>query len=161
MFGDDACRTANRLRLGLPLTNKTHRVQCVCGADAGGGDHFMVCNRVKGGAIIDRHNAVMKVLTKHIQLVNGRAKEEPKGLDPGSRERPDIDVFLGSSEYLIDVMVTHPTAASNVNVAMYPLGAALKGETMKSKKHKDKARGGAIFVPYVVETYGGTGRQAS
>ena len=111
----------------------------MCGDEAAGGEHFMVCNSVKGGAIINRHNAVMKVLMRHIQLVNGRAKDEPSGLDKESRERPDIHVFLGSSEYVVDVMVTHPTASTNVSAAMQALGAAAKGEAMKTKKHRNKA----------------------
>ena len=58
---------------------------------------------------------------------------EPKNLDDKSNKRPDIDAYIGVQRFLIDVMITNPTAHYNLLRARKPLGSALASE--KSKKN--------------------------
>ena len=141
MLNDEVCKTANRIRLGIKKISTTHTVQCTCGKDADGGDHFLTCTSVRKGAITDRHNSVRTALAKCIQLVNGSSKDLDHGYTVNksgeTNERQDLEVFLGSSYYIIDVQVKHPTATSNLRNAIKCLGAAEDGEMEKRKKHKD------------------------
>ena len=49
MYLDDkVCRTANRLRLGIKKSSKSHSVRCSCGKDAkGGGSTFSCAHTLK------------------------------------------------------------------------------------------------------------------
>ena len=79
----------------------------------------------------------------------------------GLLERPDIEAHIGRDHYVIDVMVPHPTAKSNVVSATAPLGVAKKEEIKNCKKHKRFAENrGASMIAYIVESYGGMGKQA-
>lgn len=61
----------------------------------------------------------------------------------------------------MDVRVTNPSAKSNARAALKILGASLEAERAKKRKHKKNAeKVGAVFVPYVVETYGGVTPEA-
>lgn len=58
-------------------------------------------------------------------------------------------------------MVPHPTAKSHVKDAIKPLGVAEKEEGKMCEKHKLFAQNrGATMVAYVIESYGGMGKQA-
>lgn len=164
MYLDDrVCRTANRLRLGIKKSSKSRSVRCACGEDAKGGEHFFVCTYIKDGPVTLRHNLVKDALINFVQLVNGNTKNlDNKGsFTKSTGERTDIEIFLGSSYYLVDVQVKHPIAKSNSSKAMKALGAATKCEEDKIKKHQEKANKlGAVFVPYVIESFGAFGKEA-
>ena len=73
----------------------------------------------------------------------------------------DIDAHLGALHLHIDVRITHPTSTSYMRTAMKPLGAAKQAEKEKKRKHEKNAeKVGAIFVPYVIETFGGIAPEA-
>ena len=58
-------------------------------------------------------------------------------------------------------MITHPLAKSNLKYACKILGTASKGEKLKIKKHKQKPDDiGATFIPYLVDSFGGVGKEA-
>ena len=110
--------------------------------------------------MIHRHDAVVQTLATYVRSVGGLARVEPRDPDTMTKERPDIDVFLCSSHIQVDVMITHPTAKYNLRCATRTLGAASKAEKLKIAKHGSKAKGATIFLPYVVETFGGLAKQA-
>ena len=75
--------------------------------------------------------------------------------------RPDIYAFLSDRRILIDVSVIHPLAATYLQSAQRPLGAAKTRENYKADKfaaltHEEKAE----FVPFVMETTGALGKAA-
>ena len=65
----------------------------------------------------------------------------------------------------MDVQVTHPAApyyAISTNIASTPLGTARSREIAKHSKYDKQAKSeGASFYPFVMETYGGLGKEAS
>ena len=102
-----------------------------------GGNHFFVCTHIKDRPISHRHHLVKKVLISAIERVNGCTTDlDSPGSSFGKGVRQDIEVFLGSKYYLLDVCVKHPTAKSKSRKAMKSLGAAEDGEEDKIKKHK-------------------------
>ena len=60
----------------------------------------------------------------------------------------------------MDVQVTHPAApyyAISTNIASTPLGTARSREVAKHTKYDKQAK---TFYPFVMETYGGLGKEA-
>ena len=111
--------------------------------------------------MIKRHNQVVNTLVKYIRRAGGIAVAEPASLDTKGKKRIDIDAYLGSRHYHIDVRITNPMSDSYTRVARQTLGAAMQAEREKKRKHKSNAeRVGAIFVPYIIETYGGVAPEA-
>jgi hypothetical protein len=68
---------------------------------------------------------------------------------------------MGGQTYLVDVAIVHPTAPSNVVEAAQSLSTAKKRAKVKTRQYNEMCRQqNAIFVPFVLETYGGFGPQA-
>ena len=156
-----ACRMSHKLRLGIPTYDTVTNLQCSCGTVLKDGGHLLGCVRVDGGELTLRHDRIKKIQIKKIFEVNGRAVDMdrpggPKFATDGSKERPDIEAWIGGTHMVIDVKVVHPTSFSYIGKALEPLGAALSDEKLKEKKHGSNAeKRGILFVPYVVETFGG------
>ena len=90
--------------------------------------HFLSCRKLKGGGWITRHNLLVKLLAKYINLAGGCASVIPKPVDKNSGKVVDIDAILGGKHFLIDVRVTHPLAETNRFSARATLGAACDAE---------------------------------
>jgi hypothetical protein len=164
---DSAHATYTRLRLGdAPVTNLPPL--CYCGQELTNDPwHFLCCNRLKATAMTYRHDLIVQTLADWIRRVGGTAQVEPRGLwareDGGDGRRPDIRVLLGGLVFLLDAAVVHPTAASRIGTptSLTELGAATQMETLKTRRYTQLARHEqATFVPFVVETFGGFGREA-
>ena len=69
-------------------------------------------------------------------MVNGTVKDLDRKGSFVKGVRQDIEVFLGSKYYLLDVLVKNPTCKTNSRLDMKSLGAAEGGEEDKIKKHK-------------------------
>ena len=69
---------------------------------------------------------------------------------------------MGPKSYHIDVRVTHPTSVSYVTTACQgSLKAAEEAAQEKKRRYAAMAHSeGATFVPFIVETYGGFGKDA-
>ena len=84
-------------------------------------------------------------------------------VEDGGRRRP-LDVTLGAMRILVDVTVRHPCAQSRVAVGSRArLAVADQAEKAKTTHHAATtlaARPRATFVPFVLETFGGIGKQA-
>ena len=100
-------------------------------------------------------------MVEYIKKAGGLAKAEPSAVSNDNRNRVDVEAHLGSLLLHIDVRITHPTSTSYMPVAMKSLGAAKQAEKEKKRKHGKNAENvGAVFVPYVVETFGGIAPEA-
>ena len=62
---------------------------------------------MKGGHSINRHDHVVRIVTKYIRMVGGIAKVKPRGLREHNKNRPDIKADLGTTSLLIDVVILH------------------------------------------------------
>lgn len=164
---------AVRFRVGLPPTDLMPAYCRSCGVRAG--DllldpwHGLSCHRARSAAITARHDSVVRLLAQWITRLGGSARLEPRPprdnpVADGGRRRPDLDVTLGASRYLVDVTIRHPCAQSHVAMGgRSRLAVAEQAEKAKSTYHAattSAARPKAVFVPFVVETFGGVGKQA-
>ena len=105
-----------------------------------------------------RHDLIVRILSRFVQRAGGLCYVEPKFY---SGKRPDVHIYFPSSRTMVDVSVIHPGAKSYARRAHVPLYAAHVRETAKSSKYKKVAESeSAIFVPFVLETFGGFGTQA-
>merc|ERR1712087_583324 len=147
-------------RLGLQVSIGDRSRICHCGELVDTHSHLLTCRKIKGGEQIRRHNDVVNILVKHIRSAGGIAKAEPASISYSNGDRVDIDAHLGSLHLHIDVRITNPETPSYTQVAMKPLGAASAAEKEKKKHGRNAERVGALFVPYVVETLGGLGKDA-
>jgi len=78
---------------------------------------------------------------------------------PREARIPDGHVLTGADEVYWDVSVVHPCAASYVRLAAQKhLAAAFARENAKRKDYEGPAqKDGAVFVPFVIETFGAFG----
>ncbi|WP_331035221.1 reverse transcriptase domain-containing protein [Lactovum miscens] len=149
--------TATRLNLGLPSSIKTAKCpSCSKALEENDSWHLLSCNHHKRRSILQRHDHIVRsidIITKRLGWIS---RIEPKQLDSNSRKKPDLDVTINGTRFFIDVRITHPLAASNVQAAAKrTLGAAIKGEELKTKKYIEiSVANNAKFVPLVMETLG-------
>ena len=157
------------MRLGVqPIRSNQLRV-CACGKELADISHLLSCNSLKGGEVIKRHDKVVHTLIKYIRKVGGTAVHEPMNLDDNSLKRVDIDACIGFQRFLIYVKIANPTASTNIMRAKTSLGTALAAEKQKTSHHnylnvpslgEKNSKSDTVFVPYIVESFGGTAPQA-
>lgn len=124
--------------------------------------HFLSCLRLTRSAINRRHHMVVQALAAWIRRAGGSASIEPKNLSFLDGKRPDILVTLGTDHFLVDVTIRHPTAPSQVAIALVPLGIASQAERRKLDHYQDMARQQlATMVPFAIESYGAFGDLAT
>ena len=149
---------AARLRLGLPPQDDLPRL-CSCQSVLQQDPlHFFSCEKLRQSAMTVRHDIIVRILSRYVQRAGGSCYVEPKFY---SGKRPDVHIYFPSSRTMVDVSVTHPGAKSYVRRAHVPLSAAHSRETAKISKYRKVAEAeSALFVPFVLETFGGFGTQA-
>jgi hypothetical protein len=153
---------AVRLRLGLPPQEKLP-LECKCGAvlktDPA---HFLSCKLLKRTIVTARHDMLVRQIASFVRSAGGSVFIEPKYLEG---KRADAQIYFTSDISLMDVQITHPAApyyAISTNIASTPLGTARSREIAKHSKYDKQAKSeGASFYPFVMETYGGLGKEAS
>ena len=73
--------------------------------------------------------------------------------------------MLGAARFLVDVTVRHPCSRSRVPLgARARLAVAEQAEKAKAAYHENSTRAArpkATFVPFVLESFGGFGKQAA
>jgi len=96
------------------------------------------------------------------RLLNIPVQTEPR-VDFEDRKRADGFFAFSREHAAIDVSVTHPMCKSYVSsAASRPLGAASTRERLKNMDYGERFRGqGVQFWPFVIETMGGIGKEAS
>jgi hypothetical protein len=147
-------------------------------------DHLHSCLQENGRSVTSRHNRIAALLTRLAKSVGFHVEREPHfdarlqmsaDADPstGHRtlgvtqpgERGDLLLTRGDQQILIDVSVTRPTSttylSTNPLVTSKPLIAASIVEQRKHATYDMECRlQGWKFTPFVMETYGGFGREA-
>lgn len=105
-----------------------------------------------------------------MDLVGGVSVVEPANLDPDNRLRPDQQIILDKKKFIIDVSIVHPASQSylNLDCTKRSLGLAESKAMSKTLKYHDllKKRNGnnnqkSIFVPFILETFGGISRSGA
>ena len=105
---------------------------------------------------------LVRQIASFVRSAGGSVFIEPKYLEG---KRADAQIYFTSDISLMDVQITHPAApyyAISTNIASTPLGTARSREIAKHSKYDKQAKSeGASFYPFVMETYGGLGKEAS
>ena len=155
---DEAHGAACKLRLNLPISNLA---TCYCGQSLEH-DPWHILSHKGGGEAGRRHDEIVDRLVDAVQRAGGQAWSEPRQDFWQDRRRTDIYAVLGPKAYHIDVRVTHPTSVSYITVACQgPLRAAEAAAQEKRRRYAAMAHAeGATFVPFVIETFGGFGKDA-
>ena len=101
---------------------------------------------------------MMVLIATHVRTAGGAVYVEPKYV--GSL-RPDAQVFFPSATDELDVSITHPSCKSYASMGAKEYLAAKAREAVKHKKYDSQSSSnGAKFIPFVLETYGGFGKEA-
>ena len=155
---DEAHGAACKLRLNQPISSLR---TCHCGHDLQN-DPWHVLSHKGGGEAGRRHDEIVDRLVDAIHRAGGQAWAEPRQDFWQDRRRTDIFAVMGPKSYHIDVRVTHPTAVSYVTLACQgSLLAAEEAAQEKKRRYAAMAHAeGASFVPFIVETFGGFGKDA-
>jgi len=169
---NDEFRMAVRMR--LHLEGGTLPVTCLCGVTEGKRPiHHPTACRAKGlkGTQCQRHDWLKFRVAGVLRDVGLVTRVEPwlrRGDNAQERKgiRADISVHMGGKMHIVDVQMVQPTAASYRKMAAKKVGAtALLGEKRKETRYaremKQPERAGQVFVPFIAETYGMLGRQAT
>ncbi len=105
---------------------------------------------------------IVRQIASFVRSAGGSVFIEPKYLEG---KRADAQIYFTSDISLMDAQITHPAApyyAISTNIASTPLGTARSREVAKHAKYDKQAKKeGASFYPFVMETYGGLGREAN
>jgi len=150
---------AVRLRLGLPPQDNLP-LKCTCGAFlARDPHHFLSCNQRLKTTMTLRHDKLLYLLAKLARMGNITTQVE---VPLEEMKRPDINFYLLTRTLATDVTVIHPSAKTYQSAAARPLGAAEVRERKKNNDYEEKSRKeGLAFQPFVMETYGAFGKEAS
>ena len=152
-MSDAAHAAASRMRTGQALSSN-QPTTCHCGADLTLDPWHVLAH--KGSFWSNhRHNEVRDAIADWVRKAGGRVWVEAQQDTWHDRRRPDLRVALGGKIYLIDVVVSHPTAQSNLRFAVAArLGCAAHAAKLKVAKYSALARAeGAEFIPFSIETY--------
>ena len=119
--------------------------------------HFLTCNRLKHEQH-RRHNAVVETIARVAWLVGGQVQREVTGLDPRSKQRPDMQIVFPGRIILSDVIVSHSLTSNRVarRVPIKRRTVAASSEAVKARKYaKVASRLGAELLNVSVDTSGG------
>ena len=151
---------ASCYRLGLKVMPETPCDGDACARSVDSlGDHAMHCRNdhgIRGG----RHDRVRDVIFHEAQVGAFNPTKEMPGLIPGSQSRPAdvyIEDWVDGSKCCFDISVISPTQEGIIDRACGTAGSALEmRKTSKNRNHFDNCRAsGKLFLPLVVETFGG------
>ena len=81
---------------------------------------------------------------------------EPRKLDPNSRRRVDLKLFIENQTALVDVSFVHPTAPSHIAAASADPNAPLNRRAQSKLSHHQsaaEAQNSALFA-FVLESFG-------
>ena len=123
--------------------------------------HAFSCQKERATSITDAHDSIKYKLASWATALGARVKVEPRRLGEDGK-RPDLDIELGGSRWLLDVTRRHALAPSHLaKAAQGPLKVLEEAEQDKHRKFDVMAgENGASFVPFAVETTGGFGKEA-
>ncbi len=164
---------AVRHRLGLPPANLADMpsVDCFCGEADFKDDpsHLHACPLLRRTAVNARHNGIVQALASLARNELGlHVSIEPSWYDAkGGQDRPDAVITTHARSWLVDVSVVHSSAASYLSrfhTHLRPRAAAAQREKEKHGKYDGMADAngpGMTMVPFVLESFGAVGEEAS
>jgi hypothetical protein len=151
---------ASRLRLGLPPYDDLP-VDCSCEEAKLGDDpaHYLSCSKLRGSAVTDRHNMLVRLLAKLFRATAGASVRITPKLFDSKRLIPDMQVIRPEGDLFIDVVVSHPSAPSRSSKR--PLAATSNAEALKHRRYGEavEARGGDLLA-FGVDSFGAFGKEA-
>ena len=146
-----------KYRLGLPVYSSAGTCPACSQQSDRMGDHSLGCG--KTGDRIARHNMLRDVIFEAAASADLGPKKEESHLLPGTIARPgDVTIRRWSNgrDAAIDVTVTSPLAASNVEGAVEPGASLTKAVQRKLRDTEEACRlEGLEFLPFAVETLHG------
>lgn len=105
------------------------------------------------GELRRRHDAVADAVSRVAWQVGAQVRREVGGLDPNSKQRPDLEVVFPGRRLLTDVVVSHSLTPSAVD---HGKSTAQMWQTLKNKKYARVAsRLGAELLNVSVDACGG------
>ena len=115
--------------------------------------HWLTCGKLVNGELRRRHDAVVDAIGRLAGQIGAQVRTEVGGLDPNSRQRPDMQIVFPGRMMLTDVVVSHSLTTSTV--ANNKSAAAL-WQGRKDRKYTGLAsRLGAELLNVSVDTCGG------
>jgi len=179
-MADESVRLGVRKRLGLLPFECLSTVRCSCRARtpfSSDPDHFHSCDYFKRTLLTQRHNNLVQVLmdtainagftairepNSHIRP-EGIAEQDP--LSDRYNLHADLLLLRHDLKLYIDVTVTRPTCLSQCSrpyVRNIPLSSTRTPAANKRSKYTDISKAnGYTLIPFVVESYGGLGPDAT
>jgi hypothetical protein len=175
-------RLAVRHRLGLLPYDSLARQSCQCRFHtpfAVDPDHFHSCDKHKRTLLNQRHNNVVQVVQDLAVSAGFTAIREPNShVRPDSVDRKrnssveynhhaDLLLLRHDLKLYIDVTITRPTRESLLDnaptaVSSIPLYSTRQAAIAKHAKYNEIARVNDYqLIPFVMETYGGMGAEAT
>jgi hypothetical protein len=100
---------------------------------------------------------LVRLLCSLIQRVGGVCQVEPSHFPVA---RPDLLVFLFDLSFLVDFVISHPSAPSHLAKPAVPLKCAAAAEARKSAHYRAHL-GSSTLVPFAMETFGAFGKEAT
>ena len=145
-------------RLGLPIYAKDGNCPACLKPSDRMGDHSLGCSKTSDR--IARHNMLRDVIFEAAASADLGPSREERHLLPGTAARPgDVIIrrWANGKDAAIDITVTGPLAASNVEAAATKAGAALDKACERKLRETAEAcrQEGLVFLPFAVETLGG------
>src|SRR3984885_9185689 len=142
-----SCHLYSRRKLSLVEKNEWHHLTCMQGHG--------------GREITIRYNQVVATIERFARLAGATVVREPRNLFSETSKRPDLQIIMNHKNYLLDITIEHPTEPSNLNHSQKLLGQAEVSEKLKINKYDEISQEQhCIFIPFVIETYGGLGKKA-
>jgi hypothetical protein len=103
---------AARLRLGLPTYDDLPEL-CACNDElALDPAHFLSCKLLRGSAVTERHNMLVRLLAQLFRTKAGAAVRVTPKMWDAKRWIPDLQVIRAEGDLFLDVVVSHPSAPS-------------------------------------------------
>ena len=120
--------------------------------------HWLICSRMKNGELSRRHDAVVDAIGRVAGLVGAQVRREAAGLDPHSKQRPDLQIVFPGRMLLTDVSVSHSLTAYLIARGS---SSASNWQSRKNTKYAGVAsRIGAELLNVSVDASGGMASDA-
>ena len=146
-----ALRFAAQNRLGTAVFGAS---KCACGAAHPTVAHALSCKKLRGRFV--RHDVTVNLLANMCCEAGFTATTEVMVVE-GKQKRMDLVITLPTGRVWIDVSFVNPLAPSYLSDKD---PKATREKAKVAKWGNDARRRGVSFIPFIIDTYGGIGKQA-
>ena len=119
--------------------------------------HFLSCPILKDLRRV-RHDRLVRLLSSLVHQVGGVCQIEPSHFPTA---RPDLLVFMFDSSFLLDLVVSHPSAPSHLSRSPVPLVCNRYAESRKFTHYSSILSSSFQIVPFALESFGAFGSCAT